>query len=149
MHDFGWGTTLLPPKPSPDRYQPMSAADLSERLAVFALAITAAARTMPRDFVGAEIAGQIVRSAMSSGAHYSEARESTTSRDYAFKVSMCLRELRETAHWLRLARGNGFRNANYEDLERECSELIAISITCAKNAKASAQRSKGRRARRP
>lgn len=73
---------------------------------------------------------------MSPAANYAEAREAVSGRDYVFKMQLCLKELRETMVWLRVAHGNGFRNVNYIALQRECGELTAITVTCVKKAKA-------------
>ena len=73
---------------------------------------------------------------MAPAANYAEARESISARDYVFKLHLCLKELRETMVWLRVAVGNGFRNADYAALMRECGELTAIAVTCIKKAKA-------------
>lgn len=73
---------------------------------------------------------------MSPAANYAEASEAVSDRDYAFKMKICLRELRETMVWIRVAKGNGFKNADYDALERECHELIAITVTCVKKVRA-------------
>ncbi len=91
---------------------------------------------MPSDFVGTEIGRQLSRAGMSPAANYAEARDAVSNRDYLFKMQIVLKELRETMVWLRVAQGNGFRNARYDTLEKECNELTAIVVTCVKKAKA-------------
>lgn len=91
---------------------------------------------MPRDAAGRAIADQLVRAGMSPAANYAEAREAYSTRDYVFKVQLCLKELRETMVWLRVAEASRFRNADFGQLQRECNELTAILVTCAKKAKA-------------
>jgi four helix bundle protein len=109
---------------------------LTDRFVDFAVAVCDAARGIPNDFAGTEIRRQLARAGMSPAANYAEAREAASDRDYVHKMKICLKELRETQVWLRVARGNGFRNADYRALEDECGELIAITITCVKKAKA-------------
>jgi four helix bundle protein len=109
---------------------------LQQRLVEFAVQTGTAARGLPRNFVGAEIGRQLARSGMSPAANYAEAKESVSARDYVFKMHVCLKELRETMVWLKVAHGNGFRNADYPALIAECNELIAICVTCVKKAKA-------------
>ena len=91
---------------------------------------------MLSDFVGTEIGRQLARAGMSPAANCAVARDAVSNRDYLFKMQICLKELRETMVWLRVARGNGFRNARYDALEKECNELTAIVVTCVKKAKA-------------
>jgi four helix bundle protein len=109
---------------------------LERRFVDFAIKVSATVNSMPRDMAGKTVAGQLARSGMSPAANYAEARESVSPREYVFKMQICLKELRETMVWLRVARGNGFRNADYSALEKGCGELIAIVITCIKKAKA-------------
>jgi four helix bundle protein len=105
-------------------------------MVAFAISVGAAARGMPPDFVGSEISRQLSRSGMSPAANYAEARDAVSNRDYLFKMQIVLKELRETMVWLRVAKGNGFRNARYEVLQKECNELTAIVVTCVKKARA-------------
>jgi len=108
---------------------------LEARLLQFGVDVGAAARSMPRDPAGRTIATQLARAGMSPGANYAEARASVSSRDYAFKMQLCLKELRETMYWLKAAERSGFRNADYAALIAECNELTAIVVTCVKKAK--------------
>ena len=126
----------MPPAPLP----------LSDRLVAFAVSVGATTRGMPTDFVGTEIGRQLSRSGMSPAANYAEARDAVSNRDYLFKMQICLKELRETMVWLKVARGNGFRNVRYEVLEKECDELTAIVVTCVKKAKARTRGPKTHRA---
>jgi len=101
---------------------------LDKRLLEFAIAVGAATRTMPRDPAGRAIAAQLSRSGMAPAANYAEARDAVSGREYAFKLQLCLKELRETMVWIRVAKGNGFSNADYAALEQECHELTAILV---------------------
>lgn len=109
---------------------------LETRFTEFAVHVCAAARTMPNDTTGKTIAAQLSRSGTAPAANYAEARESASARDYVFKIRICLKELRETMVWIRVAKGSGFRNADYAALEAECNSLTAIVVACMKKAKA-------------
>ena len=114
----------------------MSSPALESRFVAFAIAVSRTAQSMPDDVAGRTLARQLARAGTAPAANYAEARESLSARDYVFKMQSCLKELRETMVWLRVAHGNGFRNADYAELQRECSELTAITVTCVKKAKA-------------
>lgn len=77
---------------------------------------------------------QLARSATSPAANYAEAREAVSSRDYVHRMKIVVKELRETITWLEMLRVAGFRARDIEVLERECRELIAISVTCIRRA---------------
>ena len=57
-----------------------------------------------------------------------------STRDYVFKMKICVKELRESLAWLQMAREAGFRPQEVEVLARECDELIAIAVTCIRRA---------------
>ena len=77
---------------------------------------------------------QLARSATSPVANYAEAREAASTRDYIHKMKLCVKELRETLVWLRIAHGAEFRRNDLDPMIRECNELIAISVTCIRRA---------------
>jgi len=85
--------------------------DLEERLARFAEQIIDLMKKLLQDAVNSRMISQIVASAGSSGANYSEANEAESKKDFTHKVGIVKKELKETKHWLRLlARANpGFK----------------------------------------
>jgi len=108
---------------------------LDRRLQEFAIAVCIVARRLPADPVAANIASQLAKAATSPGANYSEARAATSPRDYANKLNLCTRELRETKYWLGVAAGCGYQIGDAEKLLAECDELIAMTIACARKAR--------------
>lgn len=66
----------------------------------------------------------------SAAANYAEARESVSTRDYVFKMKICVKELREALVWLGVAKRAGFKQKDLDELITECGELIAISVAC-------------------
>ena len=102
---------------------------LEERLLDFGAAICAGLRRMPSDLVGTHLARQLVRSATSPAANCAEARSAESPRDFVHKMRICLKELRETSVWLRLAARAGAGRIGSEPLAKECRELIAIFVT--------------------
>src|SRR6185503_10653990 len=59
------------------------------------------ALAFPRNVAGQEIGRQVIRSSGGSGANLEEARAVLTRRDYTHKLSLSLREARETLFWIR------------------------------------------------
>ena len=128
----GWAamTSPVPPLRSSASPEP-----LDDRLIRFAVAVCDAAQKVPATFAGPTVIRQLVRSGTSPAANYAEARGAVSGRDYVHKMQLCLKELRETMVWLKIAHGARFKGADYGALQAECNELIAIVVTCVKKAK--------------
>ena len=77
---------------------------------------------------------QLSRCATSPAANYAEAREATSTRDYVYRMRICVKELRESVTWLKIARRAGYHATEADALIAECNELIAISLTCVRKA---------------
>ena len=91
--------------------------DLEERTARLGEDVIMLARRVKEDAVNASLVGQVVRSATSVGANYADADDTQTKKDFRHKIGLCLREAKETKHWLRmLAKAN-------EDLAPDCRKL--------------------------
>ena len=106
----------------------LTGAALEDRLIDFGAAVCRSIRGLPNDLAGAHLCRQLVRSATSPAANYAEARGAESRRDFAHKLQICLKELRETYVWLRLVhRLYGSKIASRE-VRNECNELIAIFV---------------------
>ena len=77
--------------------------DLSERLLDFATNIVKLVTQLNKSPVGRHVAGQLMRSGTSAGANYEEACGAESRLDFAHKLQIVLKELRESLYWLRLA----------------------------------------------
>lgn len=97
-------------------------------------------RDLPEDHAGTHLCRQLVRSATSPAANYAEAREAESRRDFIHKMQICLKELRETAVWLRFAHRLYGQQIDVVRLAGECSELIAIFVTSINTARKTAVR---------
>jgi len=75
---------------------------LSERLLDFAVAVGRVVDDLPDSRLGRHIAGQLVRCGTSPVANYEEACAAESRPDFIHKLSIALKELRETRAWLRL-----------------------------------------------
>ena len=77
--------------------------DLEERLLAFAVKVCRLADGFPTSAVGRHARWQLVRSATSPAANYGEVQAAESRRDFVHKLTICLKELRETAVWLTFA----------------------------------------------
>src|SRR4030042_671997 len=78
--------------------------ELQERLLNFAVRTIKLLEKMDKNFVGRQIAGQLIRSASSAGANYEEACGAESRSDFVHKLQIVLKELRESAYWFRLTK---------------------------------------------
>jgi four helix bundle protein len=110
--------------------------DLKTRTKAFALRVIRLYSALPQTTVSQVMGKQLLRSGTSVGAHYREAMRSRSTSGFVSKIEGGLRELEETSYWLELLGESGLMNEDrLVDLHQEVSELTAILITCAKNAK--------------
>ena len=82
----------------------MTPEELEDRLVNFAVRIGNVADALPENRLGKHIAGQIVRSGTSPAPNYAEGCAAESRKDFAHKLSIGLKELRETKTWLRIIR---------------------------------------------
>jgi four helix bundle protein len=108
----------------------LSPEDLEDRLIDFAVRIGKVADALPENRLGRHIADQIVRSGTSPAPNYSEGCAAESRRDFAHKLSISLKELRETKTWLRLIRKAELLPAHrLQAITDEADQLCAILST--------------------
>src|SRR3989344_2808921 len=109
-------------KTKPSRY------DLEERTVKFAENVIDIVRFVKIDAVNKKIIEQLIGSSGSVGANYCEATEAESKKDFAHKMGICKKELKETKHWLKLlARSNPDLNEGIKKMWKEAHELLLIS----------------------
>jgi four helix bundle protein len=107
---------------------------LMERLEDYALRIIAVYSALPdypvSGYQVAQVLGkQLLRSGTSVGANYAEAFRTHSLADKVAKQQICIKELEETAYWLRLLSKTGLlAPPRLEPLLTETSELTAIFV---------------------
>jgi four helix bundle protein len=79
----------------------MTPEELSERLWKFAARVGKVVDALPDTRLGRHVAGQLVRCGTSSAPNYDEACAAESRADFAHKVSIGLKEMRESRGWLR------------------------------------------------
>ena len=119
--------------------------DLSERLLEFAAHAGKVVNSLLANRMGRHIAGQFVRSGTSPGPNYEEACVAESRADFVHKLSICLKELRESRFWIRLIVRSDLLSAkktgDIEDESAQLCKIIAQSlVTAKKNARNAAAR---------
>ena len=110
--------------------------DLNDRLIAFASNCIDVAEALPKTIAGSHISGQLVRSSTSPALNYGEAQGAESSRDFVYKLKVCLKELRETMNNLQLILFRKWYDVSkLTALIKENDELIAIFVSSLKTAK--------------
>ena len=112
---------------------------MQNRLLRFAVDAGAVADNLARSHLGVHVCKQLIRSATSPAPNYAEACAAESRRDFIHKLSICLKELRESRVWLELILLSNLNNQPQvkrclEESE-ELSKIIAQSIITAKKNK--------------
>jgi four helix bundle protein len=115
---------------------------LDERTYKFALRILKLVDALPRTFKCETLGRQVLRSGTSIGANVEEAYAASSKRDFTNKMSIALKEARETHFWLRLIRDDGLvSTTRIETLIQEALEIKLVlgkTVTTSKKSKGDA-----------
>ena len=118
--------------------------DLSERVLDFAARIGKVVDALPDTRMGRHVAGQLVRCGTSPAPNYAEACGAESRKDFVHKLSICLKELRETHCWLRLiVKSSLLAEPQLADITDECVQLRNIVAKSIVTAKANASKANG------
>lgn len=104
--------------------------DLEERTAQFGEAIIRFSKKIPRDPTNNRLIDQLVGCGTSVGANYCEANEGVSKKDFRNIIGRCVKEAKETKHFLRMiAASEPKLAADARELYREAKELHLIFAT--------------------
>lgn len=79
---------------------------------------------------------QILKSGTSIGANIAESKNAVSKSDFINKLSIALKEARETEYWLRLLlESDNIRSNEFESLSVDCIELIRLLTSIIKSLK--------------
>lgn len=98
----------------------------NERLLNLAVEIGRTCDRLPNTRFGNQIADQLVRSGTSPGPNYEEACAAESRKDFIHKMSIALKELRESYFWLRLIVQSRLIPDDLSILVDECRQLLRI-----------------------
>ncbi len=114
----------------------MTSDELVERLIDFVARVGKVVDALPDTRMGRHIGGQLVRSGTSPAPNYEEACAAESRADFVHKLSISLKELRESRCWIRLIiKTEMLPEHRMGELFDECNQLcniIAQSIVTAK-----------------
>jgi len=110
--------------------------DLQDRLLNYAASIIKLAERLPRTTAGTHIANQLLRSGTSPLPNHGEAQAAEPVADFIHKMSICLKELRESYRWLCLIERVPLVNppSIVQPILQETDELIRIFVASIKTA---------------
>jgi len=95
--------------------------DLEERTLKYAKEIVELVKVCPKTVANSEFVRQLIRSSSSVGANYIEAREALSNKDFAMRVKICRKEVKESIYWLKLI------EIKDNDSEKEKQSMITES----------------------
>ena len=112
---------------------------LSDRLLDFVVKVIKIVNALPKTIAGKHIGGQLVSAGTSCGANYGEGCGAESRSDFIHKMSLVLKELKETRFWLKLIYRTKMVAPEYsEPILDECEQLCAVigkSISTARKKK--------------
>jgi len=118
--------------------------DLEGRLVQFAIDIVKLVGELPQNFQARHIATQLLRSGTAAAPNYAEARATESRADFIHKLGVALKELNETAVWLRIIRGSFHMETNLlTRLVAENTELCRILVASIQTARRNKRKDKG------
>lgn len=114
----------------------MNKFELEDRLIKFAIQVLNISETIFHNYAGQHLAKQIIRSATSPALNYSEAIGAESRKDFAHKIKIGLKELRETFTTLKIIIQKPLSNniPLTNEALKECNELICIFVASIKTA---------------
>lgn len=110
--------------------------NILQRAKKFSVQIILLCSQLPKTSVGFILTDQLVRAGISIGANLIEAQEAVSAKDFLHKISIALKEAKETRYWLELINVAGLLEENkLVSLLQEIEELIRILVTISKKLK--------------
>jgi four helix bundle protein len=106
---------------------------IREKSADFAVRIVELTRYLKRKRAESILINQILRSGTSVSANVHEATVSFTKKEFAAKISIALKEARETNFWLSLLfRTNTLSEKEFDLISKDCTEIEKILFSILK-----------------
>ena len=102
--------------------------EIEQRLIQLSLKINRVCKSLDHDFLSHHIAKQVIRSSTSAALNYGEAQAAESRKDFIHKISIVLKELRETKISLILLE-DSIKNSLINDVKwclSECDQMVAI-----------------------
>jgi four helix bundle protein len=102
--------------------------ELESRLVALSVNIEKICKGLEKGYMSEHLSKQIIRSSTSAALNYGEAQAAESKNDFVHKISIVLKELRETQICLNLLNGSITENQEQQmqACKKECDELVAI-----------------------
>jgi four helix bundle protein len=102
--------------------------ELESRLVLLSVEIEKICKGLIKGYKSEHLSKQIIRSSTSAALNYGEAQAAESKNDFIHKISIVLKELRETQISLNLLSGSISEGQEQAMLasQKECNELVAI-----------------------
>jgi four helix bundle protein len=100
--------------------------DLQKRLFNFSVKTILLVRLLPKGKEYDVIIYQVFKSSSSCGANYEESQGAVSGPDFSNKVSIALKEIRESNYWIRIIIAVTEKNSDWIKLRNESHELMKI-----------------------
>ncbi|MCA9968785.1 MAG: four helix bundle protein [Anaerolineales bacterium] len=105
----------------------MKGQDIEDRLVLFGIRIVNLCDSLSESRARNHIAAQLLRSGTAPAAHYAEARNAESNKDFVHKMRLALKELNESRIWLLILMGSNLVPADkLQPLHQECEALCRI-----------------------
>ena len=106
----------------------MNRKELEERLIEFAVISAKIINRMPNNKFANHLANQLVRSCTSPALNYGETQGAESRKDFVHKMSVVLKELRESLNCLKVIKRTKSYNSEspIDEAISECDELVSI-----------------------
>ena len=104
--------------------------ELADRILNFSVRIVKLCKYLDEKPFSRPMTKQLVRSGTSVGANYEEARGAESDADFTHKLSIALKEMRDTIYWLKLIQESELvSKERINDLQDEAGQICAILIS--------------------
>jgi four helix bundle protein len=103
--------------------------EIENRLVDFAAAVAKIRSSLDRNELSENLISQLSRSSSSAALNYGEALGAESRRDFIHKISLVLKEIRESHNNLRIISKSGLYKGEKKELDLlldECNQLVAI-----------------------
>jgi four helix bundle protein len=110
--------------------------DICDRTRAFAVRVIKLYQSLVKDETGRVLGRQLLRSGTAIGAQVEEAQAAESPADFAHKMTIALKEARETRYWLTLIiEAELVPASRLESLLSETEEIIKVIYTIIQNSK--------------
>ena len=111
--------------------------ELEKRLIAFSVNIIDLSKHLEQSIAGRNMSFQIIKSSTSCALNYGEAQSAQSKKDFIHKISIVVKELKETQINLSIIQQAHLCKSisSQENIMKECNELIAIFTQTVKTAK--------------